>query len=338
MSTLSTVSPSWKHRLLLTVVLLSTWTADGLQNISETAVKSSLRVNSKHITAKEGSSKLIRCNLTGGHDGVEWYNSQGRLQGEEDILAEETVVTNCFCVITVKLASSLWLFLFVFCVGSGEKWQIQGNGDLNITVVSFEDRGRYTCVAADRTRNYTVTLRVAHTDSGLGLYFVIICLVAFAITMILNTARLCMISTHLKKTERAINEFFRTEGPEKLQKAFEVAKQIPIVTSTKTLEFAKVTQFKTMELARHIEELARSIPLPPLIMNCLYDEEVVVESLGPPAAAVHQQALSSPTSGRRARETEASQALLLGRGGGNEEVHTVSEMVREDTEVEEDQD
>lgn len=207
-------------------------------------------------------------------------------------------------------------------------------------MVSFEDRGRYTCVAtgdAGRTRNCTVTLRVAHTDSGLGLYFVIICLVAFTITMILNTARLCMVSAHLKKTERAINEFFRTEGPEKLQKAFEVAKRIPIVTSTKTLEFAKVTQFKTMEFARHIEELARSIPLPPLIKNCLYDEEAV-DSLGPPVASVHQQAVSSPTSGRHARGLEASQALLSGRGPANEEVHTVSEMVREDTEVEENQD
>ncbi|CAF97290.1 unnamed protein product, partial [Tetraodon nigroviridis] len=234
MSRSSTVSPSWKHLLLLTVVLLGAWAADGHQNASEAAVRSSLQVNSKHITAKEGSSKLVACNLTGGHGGVEWYNSQGRLLGE--------------------------------------KWQIQKNGDLNITVVSFEDRGRYTCVVTGddgRTKNYTVTLRVAHTDSGLGLYFVVICLVAFTITMILNTARLCMISTHLKKTERAINEFFRTEGPEKLQKAFEVAKRIPIVTSTKTLEFAKVTQFKTMELARHIEELARSVPLPPLIMNCL---------------------------------------------------------------------
>lgn len=91
MSRSSTVPPSWKHHLLLTVVLLSVWTADGLQNISEAAVKSSLQANSKHITAKEGSSKLIGCNLTGGHDGVEWYNSQGRLQGEEDILAEEKV-------------------------------------------------------------------------------------------------------------------------------------------------------------------------------------------------------------------------------------------------------
>lgn len=71
------------------VLLLSAWTADGLQNISEAAVTSSPQVNNKHITAKEGSSKLIRCNLTGGHDGVEWYNSQGRLQGEEDMLAGE---------------------------------------------------------------------------------------------------------------------------------------------------------------------------------------------------------------------------------------------------------
>lgn len=224
----------------------------------------------------------------------------------------------------------------------GEKWQIQTNGDLNITVVSFEDRGRYTCVAnggAGGTRNYTVTLRVAHTSSGLGLYFVTICLVAFTITMILNAARLCMVSSHLKKTERAINDFFRTEGPEKLQKAFEVAKRIPIITSTKTLEFAKVTQFKTMEFARHMEELARSVPLPPLIMNCLYEEEeAAVENVGSPAAAAAAAALSSPTSGGRAQELDSSQALLSGEGRAKEEVHMVSETLREDPEVQEKQD
>ncbi|KAF7655286.1 hypothetical protein LDENG_00058230, partial [Lucifuga dentata] len=118
-----------------------------------------------------------------------------------------------------------------------EKWQIQENGDLNITVVSFGDRGRYTCTAG--IKNNTVTLRVAYSNSRLGLYYVIICLVAFFITMILNVARICMMSSHLKKMERAINEFFRTEGAEKLQKAFEIAKRIPIVTSAKTLELAK---------------------------------------------------------------------------------------------------
>lgn len=85
MSGSSTVSPSWKQRLLLAAMLLCAWTADGLETTSEAALKSSPQENSKHITAKEGSSKLIGCNLTGDHDGVEWYNSQGRLQGEEDI-------------------------------------------------------------------------------------------------------------------------------------------------------------------------------------------------------------------------------------------------------------
>lgn len=150
----------------------------------------------------------------------------------------------------------------------GGKWRLQENGDLNITVVSFEDRGRYTCVVSSGARRYAVTVRVAYTRSGLGLYYVIVCLAAFAVTMILNVARMCMVSSHLKETERAINEFFRTEGPEKLQKAFEVAKRIPIVTSAKTLELAKVTHFKTKEFARHVEELARSVPLPPLILNC----------------------------------------------------------------------
>lgn len=87
-------------------------------------------------------------------------------------------------------------------------------------------------------------------------------------------------SSHLKKTEKAINEFFRTEGAEKLQKAFEIAKRIPIITSAKTLELAKVTQFKTMEFARYIEELARSVPLPPLIMNCRTIMEEIMEVVG----------------------------------------------------------
>lgn len=87
-------------------------------------------------------------------------------------------------------------------------------------------------------------------------------------------------SSHLKKTEKAINEFFRTEGAEKLQKAFEIAKRIPIITSAKTLELAKVTQFKTMEFARYIEELAKSVPLPPLILNCRTIMEEIMEVVG----------------------------------------------------------
>lgn len=161
------------------------------------------------------------------------------------------------------------------------KWQILDKGILNITTVSFEDRGKYTCIASNSygTSNYTITLRVAYTHSGMGLYYVIVCLVAFTVTMILNIARLCMVSTHLRKTELAINEFFRTEGAEKLQKAFEIAKRIPIITSAKTLELAKVTQFKTMEFARHIEELARSVPLPPLILNCKAFVEEILETV-----------------------------------------------------------
>lgn len=238
----------------------------------------------------------------------------------------------------------------------GGKWQIQENGDLNITVVSFEDRGRYTCMAsssAGKTKNYTVTLRVAHTDSGLGIYFVIVCLVAFTITMILNVARLCMVSSHLKKTERAINEFFRTEGAEKLQRAFEIAKRIPIVTSAKTLEFAKVTQFKTMEFARHMEELARSVPLPPLILNCRTFGEEVAETVNPGPQSAGQvgtsmpgirQAIGPSSSDRHLEEGgEVCEALLSSERQGIDSgsfdtkvsVHTVSEkVVSEDKEAE----
>ncbi|XP_033834456.1 microfibrillar-associated protein 3-like [Periophthalmus magnuspinnatus] len=196
------------------------------QNI--TAYKSSLL--KQDILAVEGASVLLRCNNSG--DNIQWFNPKG------DLLE----------------------------FNQDGKWQIEDSGALNITAVSFLDRGRYTC--SSDASNFTVILRVAYTDSGLGLYYVTVCLFTFTVTMILNFARLCMMSSHLKKTERVINEFFRTEGAEKLQKAFEVAKRIPIITSEKTLELAKVTQFKTMEIARHIEDLAKSVPLPPLILNC----------------------------------------------------------------------
>lgn len=153
---------------------------------------------------------------------------------------------------------------------------------LNITGITFADRGKYTCMASNEygTANCTVTLRVVFTNGDMGVYYMVVCLVTFTIIMILNITRLCMMSSHLKKTEKAINEFFRTEGAEKLQKAFEIAKRIPIITSAKTLELAKVTQFKTMEFARYIEELARSIPLPPLIMNCRTFMEEILEVVG----------------------------------------------------------
>lgn len=199
--------------------------------------------------AKEGSSTVIECHLNASQNGdVVWYNSKGHPLGE---------------------------------VEGGGKWLISSSGALNITSVSFADRGRYTCMcpAGNATSYYTVTLRVTYTSGDMGIYYMIVCLVTFTITLILNITRLCMMSSHLRKTEKAINEFFRTEGAEKLQKAFEIAKRIPIITSAKTLELAKVTQFKTMEFARYIEELARSIPLPPLIFNCRAFMEEMFEAV-----------------------------------------------------------
>ncbi|XP_032080241.1 microfibrillar-associated protein 3-like isoform X1 [Thamnophis elegans] len=198
-----------------------------------------------HIIVKEGYSALIDCNVQGYPEPeYKWYSSNGHLVKED---------------------------------GAG-KW-ILNSGQLNITSVLFEDRGKYTCVAANiyGKVNNTVTLRVVFTAGDMGIYYMIVCLVAFTIVLILNITRLCMMSSHLKKTEKAINDFFRTEGAEKLQKAFEIAKRIPIITSAKTLELAKVTQFKTMEFARYIEELARSVPLPPLIMNCRTIMEEIVD-------------------------------------------------------------
>uniref|UniRef100_UPI00398F5230 microfibrillar-associated protein 3-like n=1 Tax=Pristiophorus japonicus TaxID=55135 RepID=UPI00398F5230 len=201
-----------------------------------------------HIIVKEGVSVTIDCNVSGSPvPHIQWYNSNGRLLDQE-----------------------------------GDKCWIADSGLLNITMVTFGDRGKYTCVAANPhgSVNYTVTLRVIFTSGDMGIYYMIVCLVAFTIVMILNITRLCMMSSHLKKTEKAINEFFRTEGAEKLQKAFEIAKRIPIITSAKTLELAKVTQFKTMEFARYIEELARSVPLPPLIMTCKTFVEEIMEVVG----------------------------------------------------------
>lgn len=226
------------HTYVLVVLLVVIDGSLGLfQNISK--YKSSLL--KQDVLAVEGTSILLRCNISGNN--IQWFNPKGE-----------------------ELENNL-----------DGKWQIDTDGILNISSVSFLDRGRYTC--SSESSNCTVTLRVAYTDSGLGLYYVTVCLVAFTITMILNFTRLCMMNGHVKKTERVINEFFRTEGAEKLQKAFEVAKRIPIITSEKTIELAKVTQFKTMEIARHIEDLAKSVPLPPLLLTCtMAGEEAGVES------------------------------------------------------------
>ncbi|NXS59696.1 MFAP3 protein, partial [Brachypteracias leptosomus] len=200
------------------------------------------------IIAKEGTSILIECKLNiSQYEHILWYNSRGYLLEQKD---------------------------------EGGRWRVADNS-LNITRVNFADRGRYTCAGVNHndTMYYTVTLRVIFTSGDMSIYYMIVCLVAFAITLILNITRLCMMSSHLRKTEKAINEFFRTEGAEKLQKAFEIAKRIPIITSAKTLELAKVTQFKTMEFARYIEELARSIPLPPLILNCRAFMEEIFEAV-----------------------------------------------------------
>jgi len=177
---------------------------------------------------------------------------------------------------------SLSLSLFLSLPLPDSKWWLLDSGVLNITGIEFADRGKYTCMATNvhGRANCTVTLRVVITRGDMGVYYMVVCLLTFTIIMALNVTRLCMMSSHLKKTEQAINDFFRTEGAEKLQKAFEIAKRIPIITSAKTLELAKVTQFKTMEFARYIEELARSIPLPPLIMNCRTFMEEILEVVG----------------------------------------------------------
>ncbi|XP_051870175.1 microfibril-associated glycoprotein 3-like isoform X2 [Pristis pectinata] len=238
----------------------------------------------RDLIVKEGTSVLIECNVNSSQFyNILWYNSKGSLLKE----SSKTV----------------------------GKWLILDSGELNITSVTFADRGRYTCIATNShgTLNYTVTLRVVFTTGDMGIYYMIVCLVAFSIIMILNITRLCMMSSHLRKTEKAINDFFKMEGAEKLQKAFEIAKRIPIITSAKTLELAKVTQFKTMEFARYIEELARSIPLPPLILNCRAFVEEIIE-------AVRMDDVEQATD----EENKEAQAM-----GCNDEIYTIdSEMQR----------
>ncbi|XP_072808657.1 microfibrillar-associated protein 3-like isoform X1 [Vicugna pacos] len=233
---------------LATAKSLANSTLNGTDMVAGSAPVVTARTD--HVIVREGNSALINCSVSGVPEPqFRWYNSIGKLLEEEE--------------------------------REGGKWQMHG-GLLNITQVSFSDRGKYTCVASNAhgSANNSVTLRVVFTSGDMGVYYMVVCLVAFAVVLVLNVTRLCMMSSHLKKTEKAINEFFRTEGAEKLQKAFEIAKRIPIITSAKTLELAKVTQFKTMEFARYIEELARSVPLPPLIMNCRTIMEDILEVVG----------------------------------------------------------
>ncbi|KAM9781727.1 microfibrillar-associated protein 3-like [Syngnathus typhle] len=232
------------------------------------------------VVLKEGTDARLECNVTGVGGNVTWYGPGGRLPVEDP----------------------------------GGKWLVEERGGLNISVVSFEDRGRYTCVWEDGG-NYSVTVRVAYTHSGLGVYYVGVCLATFSVTMVLNVALLGMVRSHLKKTERAVNEFFRTEGAEKLQKALEIARRIPIITSAKTLELAKVTQYKTKEFARHMEELARSVPLPPLLHNC--------------RAAADEVGNAEPPDGSReaAGGDGAPAGLLAGAGDGESHVARLEVLI-----------
>ena len=61
------------------------------------------------------------------------------------------------------------------------------------------------------TANYTVTVRVVFTNGDMGVYYMGVCLVTFTIILILYVTRLWMMSSYLKKTVMAINEFVCTE-------------------------------------------------------------------------------------------------------------------------------
>ncbi|KAF7655284.1 hypothetical protein LDENG_00058220, partial [Lucifuga dentata] len=77
-----------------------------------------------------------------------------------------------------------------------------------------------------------------------------------------------------------------------------------------------------MEFARHMEELARSVPLPPLILNCRnVMEESPAADLAKPGAAVvsgQLQALGLPSSDGKGMEEEEEEALLSRRRQGGD--------------------
>ncbi|CAB1417171.1 unnamed protein product, partial [Pleuronectes platessa] len=60
---------------------------------------------------------------------------------------------------------------------TGEKWQIEENGSLNISLVSIKDEGRFTCVTTSdggATKNYTAPLWLGCSSSHLRLFFLIV--------------------------------------------------------------------------------------------------------------------------------------------------------------------
>lgn len=83
-------------RLLLAVLLLGGGTAGGDQNETEAApsVQKARSSAGGHIVVKEGSSMLIECNVTGGHDDFRWYNSKGPLLGEDRVGGENAALSS----------------------------------------------------------------------------------------------------------------------------------------------------------------------------------------------------------------------------------------------------
>lgn len=77
---LDMLSPHHHHLTVLHLVLLL-GTADGAQNVSEAASSSWMASlpSRRDIVVKEGSSTLIECNVTGHHNDIKWYNSEGIL-------------------------------------------------------------------------------------------------------------------------------------------------------------------------------------------------------------------------------------------------------------------
>lgn len=74
--------------VLLHTVLLLGWPAYAAQQASEVKrappglLTGSPTTDNLHMVAREGSSALIECNVTGQHNDVQWFNSKGALTGE----------------------------------------------------------------------------------------------------------------------------------------------------------------------------------------------------------------------------------------------------------------
>lgn len=100
---------------LLHTMLLLGWPAYAAQQASELkkappGLPIVTTTGSLHVVAREGSSALIACNVTGEHDDVQWFNSRGALAGEGGALLLGIVGKTLLAVLPFFLLSLFFSF------------------------------------------------------------------------------------------------------------------------------------------------------------------------------------------------------------------------------------